>query len=367
MKVAHILYSIEYSGAEIMLNQASDIFDEQNISTTLVACSSKAGLFEPAMLQKGYTIHRTNTSSKFQLIKHLYKYFRENKFDVVHIHTEALFLWIVVILKLTNHHNIVRTYHNCWTFTGLLRFKRIIHRRLTVWMGVKNHAIGIAVSKNEKGMFLNDTVIINNWIKTDSEIIKGRSGINERVRKQLGIKLTDFVMITIGGCSSVKNHTFVIGVLEKLIIKNMNVIYLHVGTGKDENKEKQMADTLNLNSNIIFTGNRNNIPELLIASDLYLMPSIFEGLSIANLEAMYYNGVVIVNDAPGLNNLVRHNKTGYILNINNEDKYLEKIEELYNNKEDISDIKNAARSFVLNNFSMEKNVSKLLSFYKSEF
>src|SRR5581483_11050057 len=107
-----------------------------------VASGNGAGKFEDSMRSAGYQIAQLGPNDGIGYFKQLYKYFRANKFDVVHIHTEKLYLWKVIILRLTGHHNIVRTFHNCWTFKGMLLFKRRLHRRIASWLGVKKQSIG---------------------------------------------------------------------------------------------------------------------------------------------------------------------------------------------------------------------------------
>jgi glycosyltransferase involved in cell wall biosynthesis len=364
MKAVHILHSIEFSGAEIMLYQASDIFRENNIETTLLACEKKPGQFEQPMREKGYKVDSVGADGKLNTLVNFYNYFKKNKFDIVHIHTEDMYLWRVIALKLTGHHNIVRSFHKCWTFKGSLRAKRILHRRLASILGVKNHAIGAAVEANERDTFLNKTFIINNWIQLKPEILDRKVDIRRLKRQELGIDPDSFVIISIGGCSHIKNHEFILNLIEPLSNKGLQVTYLHVGAGKDEEAEKISSKTLGLDSKVIFTGNRKDIPELLICADIYLMPSLFEGLSIALLEAMYYNGLVVVNDAPGLTNMIDKYRTGYIIDVKEKDHYLDLIGQISNGQIDVSQMKSNAKAFVEENFSMEVNVRKLIAFYK---
>lgn len=364
MRVVHVLNAIEYSGAEIMLYQAAPIFNEQQIDTTLLACYKNPGQFEQPMREQGYIIDHIGTDGKIPFLKNFYKYFNANKFDVVHIHTEELYLWKVIILKLTGHNNIIRTFHNCWSFTGFLRFKRTLHRRLTTWLGVKNHAIGTAVQDNEARVFFNKTFIINNWIKLNTDILEKRTAVNLAKRAELGIDVDAFVVISIGGCSPIKNHAYIVNLIKDLNNKGLKICYLHAGTGVDEAAEKTLAKTIGVDAQVIFTGNRKDIPELLLLSDLYLMPSMFEGLSIALIEAMYYNGLVVVNDAPGLSNMIINNQTGYVIPVAERQDYINLILNIANKSIDVNPIKENARTFVAQNFSMEKNARELVEFYK---
>src|SRR4051812_7437791 len=108
MRVVHLLDRIEYSGAEIMLYQAAATFKDHSIDTTLLACYPAAGQFEQPMRDVGYKVDSVGTWSSIKLLLNLYGYFKASKFDVAHIHSEKLYLWKVIILRLTGHTNIVR-------------------------------------------------------------------------------------------------------------------------------------------------------------------------------------------------------------------------------------------------------------------
>lgn len=364
LKVVHVLHSIEFSGAEIMLFQASDIFQMHQIQTTLLSSKIGKGKFEESMLEKGYSIDAVGTHSKLSFIVNFFKYFRNNKFDVVHIHTEDLYLWRVLALKLSGHHNIVRTYHNNWKFTSWVRWKRIIHRKIASKLGVKSHAISAAVRDNEQRQFYNPSNVINNWIKLDRSLLEDKDRVRAAKRSELGIPADALVVISIGGCSPIKNHNFIIEMMPALSRIVRKVTYLHVGTGVDEAAEKNHTGNIASESQIIFTGNRKDIPELLICADVYLMPSLFEGLSIALLEAMYYNGLVVVNEAPGLSNMVTDQDNGYVINVNDIRAYLDILQRIGESRIHTESVKTSARQFVEQNFSMEKNAVELISYYK---
>ena len=347
-----------------MLYQAADTFTKHHIETTLLACYPNHGPFEQPMRDIGYTVDHIGDVRPLVLLSNFYKYFKRNRFDVVHIHNETYYVWKIILLRLTGHNNIVRTFHNNWEFSGLLRFKRILHRKIATWLGVKNHAIGTAVQVNEEKTFLNKSIIINNWIKLNAGLLAEKETVNQLKRRELGIDEDAFVMISVGGCSPIKNHSFILNLLEPLISRGLKLCYVHAGTGDDEAGEKVLAKQLGVDSQVIFTGNRKDVPELLLMADIYLMPSLFEGLSIALLEAMYYNGLVIVSDAPGLSNVIIDHQTGYIIDTAEPLNYINFIIDVANKKIDSTKIRLAAKAFVEDNFVVEKNAGKLIEFYK---
>jgi glycosyltransferase involved in cell wall biosynthesis len=77
-------------------------------------------------------------------------------------------------------------------------------------------------------------------------------------------------------------------------------VYLHVGTGEDESREKDLADQLGVSKKIVFCGGGVNPRIALCASDAFIMPSLYEGFGCAALEAMYSAVPTILAKVPGL-------------------------------------------------------------------
>ena len=98
---------------------------------------------------------------------------------------------------------------------------------------------------------------------------------------------------------------------------------------------KNLVDDLNLSEEINFLGNRDDIPELLSHSDLFVLPSRFEGMPVALLEAMAAGLPVIASNISGSAELIEHGKNGLLFESENHIDLAEKILFLYNNREEM--------------------------------
>ena len=103
------------------------------------------------------------------------------------------------------------------------------------------------------------------------------------IRKDLGIKQEDYVMISVGELTKRKNHIVILKALSK--IPRSNIKYVIAGKGKLEFKLKQAIKQLNLEDEVILLGYRSDIRKILHASDCFVFPSLQEGLPVVIIRS----------------------------------------------------------------------------------
>ena len=105
------------------------------------------------------------------------------------------------------------------------------------------------------------------------------------VRNELGIDDTQIVIGHIGRFNYQKNHMFLLEIFSEIIKEKKNAVLLLVGEGEKKQEISEKAKKMNIYNNIIFTGIRSDIPELLSAMDVFVFPSFFEGMPNTIIEA----------------------------------------------------------------------------------
>lgn len=117
------------------------------------------------------------------------------------------------------------------------------------------------------------------------------------IREELGIRNDDIVICHIGRFIKAKNHDFLIKIAKEMIDKNNKVKFILVGDGDLKNEIKNKVKELKIDKNIFFTGVRKDIPNILKNSNLFILPSIYEGLGLVLLEAQSSNIPCLVSEA----------------------------------------------------------------------
>lgn len=109
--------------------------------------------------------------------------------------------------------------------------------------------------------------------------------IRNRIRKQIGVTDDTFLCGHVGTFSAVKNHTFLIEVFKEVLLKKPNAMLVCCGAGALMDSVKAYAKELGVIDKVIFAGVVENCNEFMMAMDVFIFPSIFEGFPISVLEA----------------------------------------------------------------------------------
>lgn len=124
-------------------------------------------------------------------------------------------------------------------------------------------------------------VIIHNGI--DLKKFKFDKKVREIKRKELNL-CNEIIFGSIARFTKEKNHEKIIDIFYEFNKKNKNSKLLLVGTGELQEKMKNKVESLQINDNVIFLNSRSDVNELLSAIDVFLLPSLFEGLPFVSLE-----------------------------------------------------------------------------------
>ncbi|MCI6826732.1 MAG: glycosyltransferase family 4 protein [Spirochaetia bacterium] len=183
------------------------------------------------------------------------------------------------------------------------------------------------------------------------------------IRNSYSIKDDDIVLISVGELSIRKNHEVIIKAMG--LLKKRNIKLLLCGEGEKQQYLKELAIANDLKENIFFLGFRKDIPTILYASDIFIYPSLWEGLGIAGLEAMYAELPIIGSSRQGIKDYITNDKTGLLFEPNDIEKLAQNIEVLSENVELRKKIGKAGYDSI-KQFSLENALLEMDKIYLSE-
>lgn len=213
----------------------------------------------------------------FQYIKKIDDFFKNNKFDIVHCNVANTG---VVFLYFAKKYNVkVRILHSHATSSADKLFKKIRNNIISIFTKkfaneyfACSEAAGKALFGRQKYFVLNNCVAYEKF-KYD-EILR------KKLRKKYNVE-NDFVIGNIGRLCNQKNQKFIIELLTEL----SNCKLMIIGNGPLENYLTECACKMNVQDRIIFTGSITNTNEMYNAFDVFVLPSIYEGLPVVGVEA----------------------------------------------------------------------------------
>ena len=302
LSVLHVLGELRPSGAEVMLKLAAPLWIKKGVELHVLALGENLGPYATQLRQAGFSVYHVPMERGIKLINglwHYWKILRKINPGIVHVHQESLSLFMVLLAYSLGHRNF-RTIHNNFGFSGILRAQKTIERWLCRMMGCKHIAISQSVQENEKMRFLNPNELIWNWFDTHYYRPPSEREKND-ARRNLGIPIKKEVLVSIGNGSDVKNYIEIVRMLKK--IQDPELYYLQVGFEHPEKKDRIEAEVLGLSRQICWCGSQGDVRNYLWAADYYIMPSLFEGLSIASVEALACGLPCYFADVPGLKDL----------------------------------------------------------------
>lgn len=282
-----------------MLRDAINEFRAQGFVPVILSTGDRIGDFATAFQERGAEVHHVPFRKSPMFALEFAGLVRSTGADVVHLHTERANFALGVMVRLTRK-RALRTVHSVFSYTGVLRTARTLERALLRAFGVVHVAIGPSVERNELTRLRNPTTRVDNWIgarfRPPSDEERARS------RTEFGVGAEQLVLTTVGNCSRVKNHEALLRALPAVARSvQRSIVYLHAGTGADEANERSLADSMGSDLiDVRFLGTVSDVLPLLWASDVFCMPSLYEGAPIAALEALACGVPAVLADVDGL-------------------------------------------------------------------
>lgn len=190
-------------------------------------------------------------------------------------------------------------------------------RRRAAYRIIARTATLVAVSEDLKRFVVEKIGIPADRIKVVYNGVTPSPPVNEaeveRCRVELDIQAGDIVLGSVGSLYPVKGHTFLFDAMPAVLERFPNTVLIIAGRGELEVPLKDQAKSLGIEQHIRLLGMRQDIPRLLALMDVFVLPSLSEGLSMALLEAMAAGKPVVATQVGGNPELVEEGKTGMLV------------------------------------------------------
>jgi len=329
MKIIHLIQALENGGCENMLLRTLPFLAEfEHKIITLNQRGELAEQFE----QKNISIININQKSLLDIFAYfrLLKEIKKEKPDLIFtylFHADfvgRLFLQIFTNAKIFPS---LRTTYNHKKYWSARLFEKITKYFVKQYLANSESVKDFYVKKI--GVNPKKITIIPNGIDID---FYDKIERDENLRKNLGLEKEDFTIICVANLHINKGHKYLLKAFEEIYEKNKKIKLLLVGDGEEKNNLKNQLENYLSKENVLFLGKRNDVAQLLKISDIFVLPTLFEGMSNAIMEAMATGLPIITTDIPENRELIENEKTGVLVHSENVSTLVQAIKSLINNQ-----------------------------------
>lgn len=290
--------SMGFGGTEAFLMNYYRHIDRSRIQFDFVFQGPDPGVYDDEITDYGGIIYHVpfKRSHPIRFDKQLKNIIKQGQYKIVHGHMDAMNAWVMWTAKRSGVP--VRISHSHSTDIQSSNFvKRFINnavKKLISYFATDLWACSLKAGEWLYGKELaarGKVKIIHNAI--DSQLFSFDPVLREKIRRSYGISDQAFVVGHIGRLSYMKNHQLLLQAFSDLCGKEKETVLLLVGDGELRGDLEKQVKELNIEDKVIFVGNQRNSYEFYNAMDIFVFPSLFEGLGITFLEAQV-NGLFCI-------------------------------------------------------------------------
>ena len=184
-----------------------------------------------------------------------------------------------------------------------------------------------------------------------------------KVQGQLGLDTSAHLIAVVATLTAPKGHRCMVEAMATIVPQYLDVHALFIGDGELREELQAQVARFNLCKHIHFLGNRKDIPELLAASELFVLPSLWEGLSMALLEAMAAGKPIVATAVSGTTQVMLPGATGLIVPPHDSQALAEAIIQLLSDPAQAQAMGQAAKRHVEAHYSAQKQADEYLALY----
>jgi L-malate glycosyltransferase len=306
MIIAEVLESDGPGGAELVeLRLAQALRDRGHTIVPVgpsAGCGWLAGQFRDAGFDpQTFTLRRP---LDWRCLTGMVDLLRRHKVDVVHSHEFTMAVYGTAAARWLGIPHII-TMHGSQYVTSKWR------RQVLLRWAFRSSAATVAVSLDTKRHLAKELGIPESTLHVVLNGVPTRPGDRTRVRAELGAAPDDVVLLAVGSLVPRKGHAVLI---ESLATIGAGAWRLAIaGGGAERENLENLAHDRGLSSHVRILGHREDVPDLLAASDVFVMPSLWEGLPLALLEAMLAGKPVIASRTSGIPEAVSDGADGLLV------------------------------------------------------
>lgn len=300
IRIVHNIASLHLGGSQAFVMNVYRNIDRSKVQFDFVVTpETKEGFYDEITNLGGkiFTCPRYKGTNHIQYNKWWDVFFNKHpEYKVIHGHVRST---ASIYLKIAKKHELVTIAHSHSTSNGN-GISAIVKRIIQLPIRKQADFLFACSDKAGKWLFGEKAITQQNYymIPNGVDLKRFEFDINKRyqMRMTLGIKEDTMILGHIGRLSTPKNHKFLLNVFNQYHKINSNSKLLLVGDGELFESIKQHINKLDINDAVIMTGSKQNTEDYYQIMDIFLFPSLWEGLPVSVVEAQANGLQCIISD-----------------------------------------------------------------------
>ncbi len=353
-KIVHIITRLDKGGSAETTLQVVSLLSREKYEVFLahgLSLESNMGVTEQEVLERDLSlaekkglrvfsipslVRRLSLKNDLLAFISIYRLIKRIKPHIVHTHTSkagvlgrlAACLARVPIIIHTPHGHVFHSYYG-YILTKIIVFVERILSFMTDKITAltdreRDEHLEQGIASIEKYVIIHSGVRLQQIMNMNIDVETGK--------KEFDIPQNSNVIGVVGRLVPIKGHKYLVSAAKRIIKEFDNTVFVFVGDGYLETRLKEQAESLGVRKNIIFTGWRGDVIEVLDLFDILVLPSLNEGMGKVLIEGMALGKPIVASSVGGIIDLVKNGDNGILVPPRDSDALAEAILKLIRNK-----------------------------------
>jgi glycosyltransferase involved in cell wall biosynthesis len=361
IKVLHIIQSLEIGGAERLV---FDIINsmEGNLCHSEVCCLDSVGILGKRLVSADISVTCMDRRQgiDWRLIWNLRKFLKNRSVDIIHAHQYTAFFYAAIANGLQGKLPLIYTEHGRF-YPEKTNYKRFAFDPFLARLASALVSISEATKRAmvEFDNFPEKRIrVIYNGTK-----FRNRAVNRKDKRESLNISTKDFLIATAARLDPIKNLIMMVQAMKTVVREAPECKLVIMGNGPEYRKLDLKINDEGLTDSVYLLGYRDDVEDIFLASDLFLLSSFSEGTSMTLLEAMNAALPAVVTNVGGNPEIIEDGETGFLVESDDALGMAEKILFFYRNRDIAINFGKAGQKRVRERFSFDRMIKEYEELY----
>jgi len=362
-RIAMMIESDGPGGAEMMVFRLSEELRRRGHTVVPVGPRNGTGWMGDMFRTAGFSQETFWLKSPIDAgcVGRLMQLFRRHKIDVVHSHEFTMGVYGSAAARLLAIPHI-------FTMHGGLTVTKALRRRIALRWAIRQSGEAVAVSNATRDAFAHDLGLRKSEFTVVHNGVPAKPGNPERVRREFGCREGETVILAVGNLERNKNHRMLLEALVRLQDDGLSVpwrLIIAAGRGGDEHHYLlEYVRAQGLDDRVHIALGRDDITDLQALADVFVMPSLWEGLPMALLEAMVAGKAIVASETAGIPEAIANGRDGLLVPPGNLDALAEGLRTLLTDPRRRRELAAAASARAHREFTVQVMADRYLAMYR---